>query len=244
MPATHQENSKSLAHRVLEAELMDDPQLGTAEHYKALRGLALINRFSDSAGLLWRAMRDVAHPTAGQPLRVLDIATGGGDVPIRLYQLATAAGMAVQIDACDVSERAIDYARKQARLADVPIHFYPLDILSHDIPRQYDVVMSSLFMHHLPTSDVKLVLMKMRRAARQAVIVNDLLRCRRHYWMAVLWTRLTFASRVVRIDGPLSVRASFTLQEMQQLFAAAGMGTVDIRRVFPYRCCAVWEARP
>lgn len=242
MSVTHREKPPGLAQRVLEGELMDDPSLATEEHHKALRGLASLNRWSDSAGLVWRPLRQAVRLQVGQPLRVLDVATGGGDVPIRLHQLATKAGMDIRIDACDISERAIDYARQQARIADVPIHFFPLDILSSEIPRQYDVVVSSLFIHHLQTDDVKIVLARMRRAARQAVIVNDLIRSWRGYWLTVFWTRLTFATKVVRYDGPRSVRAAFTMAEMQQMFAAAGMAKVDIRRVFPHRCCTVWKA--
>ena len=39
-------------------ELMDDPALDPAEHHYALEGIARLNRFSSSVGVLWPAIRD------------------------------------------------------------------------------------------------------------------------------------------------------------------------------------------
>ena len=41
-------------------ELMDDPALDPAEHRRALAGLARLNRFGGSAGVLWPAVAKLA----------------------------------------------------------------------------------------------------------------------------------------------------------------------------------------
>jgi hypothetical protein len=68
--------------RRLQPELMDQPGLDPARHRQALRGLRRINFWSRSAGILWPALAGLAR-AAQRPLRVLDQATGGGDVPNR-----------------------------------------------------------------------------------------------------------------------------------------------------------------
>ncbi len=78
-----------LQERRCQPELMDEPGLDPERHRQALQGLARINWLSASDRILWHPIRALARELAGKPLRVLDIATGGGDVPIRLWQRAT-----------------------------------------------------------------------------------------------------------------------------------------------------------
>src|SRR3954465_12461713 len=75
-----------LTRRVRRPEIMDGPGLDPAEPAAALRGLGRINAFSRSGQALWRVIGRLAGDgeRPGTPLRVLDVATGGGDVPIRL----------------------------------------------------------------------------------------------------------------------------------------------------------------
>src|SRR3954447_16496249 len=70
------------------AEIMDQPGLDPRLHERALHGLARVNRISGSDNNLWRPIQELAAANAGHPLRLRDMATGGGDVPIRLWQKA------------------------------------------------------------------------------------------------------------------------------------------------------------
>src|SRR5688572_528643 len=96
---------------------MDDPDLDPASHRRALACLRRINRLSRSAGMLWPPIRAVARTIAGRPARVLDVASGGGDVPIRLWQRARRARLPLEIVGLDISPVAIDVARGRARAA-------------------------------------------------------------------------------------------------------------------------------
>src|SRR5437660_9462680 len=93
----------SLAHRERIPELMDDPGIDPAAHRAALAGLARINKLSRSAAILWPSIRALAERNAGKTIRVLDIATGSGDVPISLWSKAEAAGVALAVEGCDIS---------------------------------------------------------------------------------------------------------------------------------------------
>ena len=75
----------SLPHRQRLPEIMDQPDLRPARHVGALRGLARVNFWSGSAGILWRPLSALAR-RLGRPIRVLDAASGGGDVPLRLWR--------------------------------------------------------------------------------------------------------------------------------------------------------------
>ena len=55
--------STACAQRERIPELMDDPAIDPAEHRRALAALARINRFTNSAGVLWPAIRESGAPT-------------------------------------------------------------------------------------------------------------------------------------------------------------------------------------
>ena len=76
-----------------QSELMDDPALPAAEHMHALDALARINALSLTSLHIARAVTRMlatdsmalqAHRDPGQPLHVVDVACGGGDVTVSL----------------------------------------------------------------------------------------------------------------------------------------------------------------
>ncbi|MFO0799898.1 MAG: methyltransferase domain-containing protein [Gemmataceae bacterium] len=224
----------SLARRERVPELMDDPALDPAEHRRALVGLARLNRVSDSPGVLWPAIRELAR---GGPLRVLDVATGSGDVPRALAARAARAGLPVTVAGCDISPTAIDAARTAAPGLPYFVH----DVLRDPLPAGYDVVTCSLFLHHLSDDDAVTLLRRMAAAAGRRVLVNDLARSRFNYLSVWAACRLLTRSAVVRFDGPASVRSAFTPAEAAALARRAGLTGAAVRGRFPCRFLLQWE---
>ena len=89
---------------------MDQPELDAAEHAHALTGLGRINRVSRSASMYWPELRRLAKSQHGRPVRVLDLACGGGDVPIALARRAVRSGLNIAIEGCDKSAAAVHFA--------------------------------------------------------------------------------------------------------------------------------------
>ena len=230
-----------LGQRDLQPELMDQPQLDPLEHALALLGLARVNWFSRSDAILWPTLRSFALEQKGDPLRVLDVACGGGDVTCALAKRARRAGLNVMLAGCDLSDTALSVARKQAASSGETIEFFQHDVLSAPLPARFDVVICSLFLHHLDEAEAVAVLRSMSQAARRAVLVNDLVRSRSGYLLAVLGTRLLSRSRIVHIDGPLSVAGAFTPQEALQLSEQAGLNGATVSRHWPQRFLLTWS---
>ncbi|MCA9177854.1 MAG: methyltransferase domain-containing protein [Planctomycetales bacterium] len=223
-------------------ELMDDPQLDEQQHHAALQGLRRVNQISRSAGILWPSLRRMAASHGGQPLRVLDVGSGGGDVVVALARRAARAGLELQIDGCDVSQRAVDYAEQYAAEHSPAEHqFFVADALGNELPGQYDVIMCSLFLHHLSEDDGRQLLSRMAQACRSAVLVNDLRRTRFGYAMAVVGCRLLTRSPVVHVDGPLSVRAALSDHEALRLASEAGLAGAKLTRHWPQRFLLTWN---
>jgi SAM-dependent methyltransferase len=228
-----------LSRREREPEIMDRPDLDTDRHRHALDGLGRINRWSASAGILWPALQRLAF-SGDRPLQVLDIATGGGDIPIRLWQWAKKAQVPMDIEACDISATALEYARENARRAGAEVRFFHCDVLREPLTRRYDAVISSLFLHHLDEPDAVALLRRAADAADRAVLINDLRRGTLAWWFAWLGTRILTRSRVVHVDGPLSVRAAFTIAEAQALARQAGL-EARVEPRWPFRFLFTWH---
>jgi 2-polyprenyl-3-methyl-5-hydroxy-6-metoxy-1,4-benzoquinol methylase len=233
----------SLSQRNKQPELMDQPDLAAAAHNHALHALARINWLSGSARILWPALRRLAEEKRGQPLRVLDIATGGGDVPICLHQRAQRTGLVVQFSGVDVSPTAIDHARQRAEQAGAAVTFFTHDALRGSLPDDYDVIMSSLFLHHLERDQAIDLLRRMGQATRSMVLINDLIRSRSGYCLAWLGARVLTRSHVVHVDGPRSVAGAFTISEACQLADAAGLHGAGASWRWPFRFLLQWRRR-
>jgi SAM-dependent methyltransferase len=231
---------KSLSARQQRAELMDQADLDPVEHARALSGLALINRLSRSDAILWPAIERLARATPGRPIRVLDVASGAGDVPVALAKRALRRALAVEIEGCDLSLEAVRFARRRAEEFNLALRFFRLDARSEPIPAGYDVVTCSLFLHHLDNADACSFLRTAAEATGRLLLVNDLYRDPIGYLLAWCGCRLLSRSPVVWHDGPVSVAGAFSLAEVRQLVADAGLEDASIARRWPRRFLLSW----
>jgi SAM-dependent methyltransferase len=217
-------------------ELMDDPALDPDEHRRALAGLARLNRVSDSAGVLWPTIAALARELE-RTVRVLDVATGSGDVPRKLLARAKRTNLSLDISACDVSPTAIAEATREPS----EVRFFTHDVLRDRLPTGFDVVTCSLFLHHLREDEAIALLTNLESAAERMVLVNDLSRSRFNYCAVWFACRALTRSRVVRFDGPASVRSAFTPQEALALAERAGLSGATVRSKFPCRFLLSWR---
>jgi 2-polyprenyl-3-methyl-5-hydroxy-6-metoxy-1,4-benzoquinol methylase len=219
---------------------MDEPGLDPMEHRRALRALALVNRLSLTAGRIWNEVRRQAADAGSRRLRLLDVACGGGDTVRQLKRRASRMGIPLDAHGCDVSPRALTFAREQASREGVEVTFFELDALGSPIPSGYDLVCSTLFLHHLTEGQVVSLLTGMAGAGR-TLLVQDLLRTRAGYWLAWSTLRLLSRSRVAQVDGPRSVLASFRVPEMAALARSAGLSGARIVPCWPQRFALFWS---
>lgn len=220
---------------------MDAPELDERAHHEALRGLARLNWLSRTARTFWRQLVRLTPETSRSPLRVLDVACGGGDIAIRLARIARRSPIEVSIDGCDISTRAIRFAAGEAARWGVPCRFFPLDVVAEPLPHGYDAFICSLFLHHLSEDEVLALLAKMVAASNRGFVIDDLHRSVGGYLLAEVVGRVVSRSPVVHHDGPCSVRAAFTIEEMRRLLDRAGLSGFSLRRCFPCRFLLSWR---
>ena len=232
----------NLRNRDRQNEWMDDPELDALLHADALRGLSRVNRFSGAIGSIWNPIAELARANPSAPLRVLDVACGGGDVAIGLKRMADRSGIGIDVVGCDISQTAIAHASKAAEQQGVDVSFMRQDVLGDALPQGFDVICSSLFLHHLDAADIVRLLTAMRVATRRRVVISDLLRTRAGYLLAKWGIRILTSSKVCHVDGPLSVRAALTFSEANELVRQSGMTQARITRTWPERFLMVYDS--
>ena len=207
-----------------EAELMDDPALDAESHLAALRGLRRINRITRSAAILWPAIARAAKEISPAPLRMLDLACGGGDNALAIAQIVHRRGLALDVHGCDISPVAIAEARRSASSLGVdPNGFFSRDVLGQALPAGYHVIMCSLFLHHLDREQATRMIRRMAEAAERIALVSDLRRTRLGLGMAWVGSRLLTRSPVVHVDAVRSVAGAFVESEVDRMVAESGL---------------------
>jgi 2-polyprenyl-3-methyl-5-hydroxy-6-metoxy-1,4-benzoquinol methylase len=157
----------------------------------------------------------------------------------RIERWAARKRVAIQLTGVDLNPNAIRAAREftsgDSRIEWITGDAYSLDSSAGTI----DVVISSLFTHHLADNEIVRFLVWMERVARCGWFINDLYRSRTSYfWFKVLAGAMRW-HRFVRHDGPVSFQRAFLPDEWKIYALRAGLaeGDISIEPVRPARLC-------
>jgi 2-polyprenyl-3-methyl-5-hydroxy-6-metoxy-1,4-benzoquinol methylase len=230
-----------MQYRHLEPEEMDDNGLHPDAHHLALEGLARLNLISFSAPSIWNALQNAGAfgVINSRPTRILDLATGGGDLPVYLGVKAQRLGIPIELTGIDRSSTALASARALADRSGIDVKWDCLDVTRDAIPPA-DWITCSLFLHHLPDDQVVALIRSMAAAASKGIVVNDLERSYLNRGLVWLGSRLVSRSPVVHRDSDRSVCAGFTMEEITQLLESAGLDGARPERRFPCRFQWTW----
>ena len=216
---------------------MDRPQPVSPELASDLRNLRQLNRYFGSYALIEHFLRRWILP--GAEMRVLDIATGSGDIPRLVVDHARKVDAKLTVKAIDQQVSTVEIARGLS--TDYPeITFLEGDALSFgEGGPPYDFVLCSLALHHFDENDAVRVLTRCRDLSIKYFLVSDL---RRGLLVTVgvyLLTALIFRDPMTRADGRTSAARAFSFDELRTLAERAGwknFGHAD----FAFARQAIW----
>jgi 2-polyprenyl-3-methyl-5-hydroxy-6-metoxy-1,4-benzoquinol methylase len=217
-------------------ELMDRPQPVTAELERDLQSIRRFNRWFGSYALISFFLRGWIKPS--ERLRIVDLATGSGDIPRLMADYARRVGADVRIDALDQQAATLEIAKKLS--ADYSnIAFIQANILEWEPPEQYDIVLCTMALHHFSEQDAVRVLRRCRELSRRFVLVSDLRRGLLGTVGVYLLTATIFREPMTKHDARLSMARAFSFSEMRDLAQRAGWENFEHRK-FRFARQAIW----
>jgi 2-polyprenyl-3-methyl-5-hydroxy-6-metoxy-1,4-benzoquinol methylase len=219
-----------------ELELMDRPQPVSAELESDLENIRELNRWFGSYALISIFLSRWIKP--GARLRIVDLATGSGDIPRLIAEYGRKVGAELQIDALDRQSATLEIAKKlSVRYSEIA--FVEGNLLEWQATESYDLVLCTLALHHFSDDDAVRVLQRCRELSRKFVLVSDLSRG----WLASMGVRLltatVFREPMTKYDARLSAARAFSFSEMNHLARRAGWTNFG-RKTFPFARQAIW----
>ena len=211
--------------RVVIPELLDDDAGSSAEVSSSLADLGRINRWFGGVRVLRRLVQRVAEKTGRRELSLLDVAGAHGEVPARAAAELRRRGIRL---ATTVLDRAISHLEpgKNSVIGDA------LSLPFRD--GSFDLVSSSLFVHHLEPPQVRQFIEEALRVSRVAVLINDIRRHPVHLGLVYAGLPL-YRSRLTRHDAPVSIRRAYTPLEMRQLLRQTTAAQAEVDTFYLYR---------
>lgn len=221
-------------------ELMDQP-CSYAELRGCLRSIASVNRltFAYRPTLDFLSQLDGLMLRRSQPIHIVDVGCGYGDMLRRIYTWAKRRRVPVVLTGIDLNADAVRAAREATRpgtvtfLSGDAFEFRPLEGI--------DVIVSSLLMHHLEDAEIVRFVEWMEGTARLGWFINDLHRQPTPYRLFRVLSRFTTWHRFAKHDGPVSILRSFREADWRRLCATAGLAeeAYRLRTFAPARLCVM-----
>jgi len=215
---------------------MDEP-CSYEDFRDCLRDLAQVNRitFGYRPTLDW--LRTVL-PKDGSTMHIVDVGCGGGDMLREIERMAKQEGYSLRLTGIDLNAHAARAAREFTPSSS-SIEWITGDAFHYQPEFPIDIVISSLFTHHLTDSDIVSFLRWMENMTRLGWFVNDLHRMRMPYIGFALLAKVMRWHRFVQHDGPISFRRAFRHQDWLAYFNQAFSSSQDIAllTVRPARLC-------
>lgn len=219
--------------RSLLPEKMDQPGVAESEIHQALEELETINKLLGGYHVIFNALEQLDW--SAQPVTIMDLGCGGGDMLRAIAQWAEKIKRKVNLTGVDMNPVMIDFAKKKSS-AFPNIHFLTLNIFDDTLMElKADVTMNSLFCHHFSNEELVDLLTRMHKLSGRAVIINDIHRHWFAYYSIKIITWLFSKTYLVKYDGPLSVARSLTREEWKKILNAAGIMNYKLRWMWAWR---------
>jgi ubiquinone/menaquinone biosynthesis C-methylase UbiE len=220
--------------RVVIPELLDSDAGTPSEIATSLSDLNRINRWFGGVATTQFLVERVASGLSVKSLSLLEVAAGAGAVPAAVSAALAPTGIQLKTTLLDRASSHLKNGNGRAVAGDA------LALPFSD--GSFDLVSSTLFVHHLAPHEVVQFVNEGLRVCQAAVLINDLVRHPAHLGLVYAGLPL-YRSRITRHDAPASVRQAYTINEMRDLLRKSNAGRVDITRAFLFRMGVIaWKS--
>lgn len=205
-----------------------------------LQSLEQINRWllGYRPTLAWLNQLPLANNDPRDPLHIVDVGCGGGDLLRQIAHWAHKRGIAVELTGIDLNPYAAR-AAAESTPRELGITWVTGNALEYRPHKPVDIIVNSLMAHHLEDDEIVALLCWMEATAQAGWFINDLERSERSSRMFSWVERIARWHPFVRHDGPVSFRRAFREEDWARLLIAAQIPrqAVTVQHWRPGRLC-------
>lgn len=216
--------------RHLHGEMMDRDDLPKPMLHQAFKGLRRLHRLSNACVGISKKIRALLPLHNQKEISILEF--GCGDGGLLACVLAQLRRCQINAHGCGVDFNKNAIALACAR-ADNNLEFISADACTFKSAKKFDVGFTSLFLHHLTSTQATTALQNMARQCRFGFVCFDLQRSFSAWLTTWIACRAVTRSKVVHNDGPRSIEAAFKCEEIFALTSELNLGRVSIQSAFP-----------
>jgi ubiquinone/menaquinone biosynthesis C-methylase UbiE len=221
--------------RSLELEHLDKGDYTAQEYEGCMVELQRVNRWLGDASALRNSLLTEIEKINLRSFSVLDVGAGSGELLRVIADWTRKTGRTAQLAGVELNTRSTKAIAEQStsfpEIAAIRGDAFRLPFVDNE----FDYAMCSLFTHHFRNMEVVAILRELSRVSRRGVFVIDLHRHPVAYYFYTTIGRLFLHNRLIREDGALSIRRSFTPEELASLAERADLKDIEVKRRFPYR---------
>lgn len=220
--------------RVVVPELLDTDAGTPSEVAQSIKDLRMFNRAFGGVSTVTTLLRRIAEKKQLKEISWVDVAGSEGFVAISAQKALVQSGIKLFPVMLDRAATHMNGATAAAVCGDALALPFRDD--------SFDVVGSSLFLHHLEPKEIIRFVAEGLRVARHAFLIHDLVRHPLHLALSYLGFPV-YRSRLTRHDAPASVRRAYTEDEVRQMLArVVDPASIEITRFYLYRMgVIVWK---
>jgi len=226
---------------------MDDPECDPQALEAALRALATTNRRLGGFSAIWRPLQRALAGRETGSIALLDVGTGGGDIARDVGARLSGLGWRPTFTLSDLHAETLARSRSwTSPPPGTPSTFRYVRLRAECLPfadGAFDIVLSANMLHHLETDAAIEFLREAERVSCLGWLVADLERSRAALAALTVLSRTVWRGNALpRVDGPVSIRRSFTVAEARELVRRAGVGPAGVGRRRLFRLLIASEA--
>ena len=201
-------------YRSNETELMDDFSMKGELLRDTLDKLGNINKWLGGNRITLNGIEQLLkQQPKDKTYTILDLGCGHGDILRLVADYGRKHNYKLNLIGLDANQDAIDYANELS--IDYPeLSFRNEDVFSEAFQElDYDIVLTTLFLHHFKEVDIKILLSNLSKKATLGIVVNDLQRSEIAYGLFKL-LGLVISNNMIKEDGLTSILRAFKKEDL------------------------------
>ncbi len=225
-----------LTHRSNAPELMDNPELPTAELIPALNDITKVNKLLNGNLITVKAIEKLfrEYPEKKE-WRIVDFGCGDGQMLRRVARYFKNHSNTIDLLGVDLNAKSIRLGESLSQDYD-NITFEQRNILEvNEKEFDCDILLCTLTMHHFNDKEIVRFMEKFQKLAGTAIVVNDLERSPLSYQLFRVFSRIFMKSTIAKHDGRISIARSFKRKDLEAYAQELGLKKYSITKKWAFR---------